>query len=216
MPGVTGRPFPRGGRTQTRRVNLPVEDKRPKVPDGGGSGVSAQRDRVPHDKRGKGGRSSGVHQHCQRPGSTRRAFGNRAAACSSSGVRDGMPHVTRHARREWRIASTDRRRPPRRASRRLPDELTACSTAPGCGRGSAPSPSGWQAVHHPQPLVGVGAHRQRAATDAEQPQAERRRVPGPAVPHHARRRRQAVDRPVPGRQRHGQRGTSRVQPTSGR
>ena len=43
--------FRPGGRgINTQRVNLPVEDKRPKVPDGGGSGVSAQRDRVPHDK----------------------------------------------------------------------------------------------------------------------------------------------------------------------
>ena len=35
---------------QQQRANLPVEDKRPKVPDGGGSGVSAQRDRVPGDR----------------------------------------------------------------------------------------------------------------------------------------------------------------------
>ena len=42
MPGAGGH---KG--VQMQRVNLPVEDKRPKVPDGGGSGVSAQRDRVP-------------------------------------------------------------------------------------------------------------------------------------------------------------------------
>ena len=35
---------------QSALTLAPVEDKRPKVPDGGGSGVSAQRDRVPGDQ----------------------------------------------------------------------------------------------------------------------------------------------------------------------
>ena len=39
-----------GQGVQIQRKRLPVEDKRPKVPDGGGSGVSAQRDRVPGDQ----------------------------------------------------------------------------------------------------------------------------------------------------------------------
>ena len=42
--------YPHGEGVQIQRKRLPVEDKRPKVPDGGGSGVSAQRDRVPGDQ----------------------------------------------------------------------------------------------------------------------------------------------------------------------
>ena len=45
---------------QMQRVNLPVEDKRPKCPDGGGSGVSAQREQMPRVSHSGGG--DGVSQ----------------------------------------------------------------------------------------------------------------------------------------------------------
>ena len=44
---IIGLAISRAQGVQIQRTKLPVEDKRPKVPDGGGSGVSAQRDKIP-------------------------------------------------------------------------------------------------------------------------------------------------------------------------
>ena len=80
--------FWKGGRgVNMGKVNLPVEDKRPKVPDGGGSGVSAQRDRVPRDgmpqvKSTPGGRGVSL----QRTGGT----GNGIPAMPELGGNDGI------------------------------------------------------------------------------------------------------------------------------
>ena len=152
---------------QQQRKIPPVEDKRPKCPDGGGSGVSAQRDQIPRCTTEPGGQGVSMQRVA---------------------VRDGMPMVQQVGGpgRSGATRATARCRHPRR--------LTAAAVVPRHRRAA-------EQGHNLEPLLAVGAHRQRAATDAQQPQAERWRVLGPAVPHHQERRWQAVYRPVPGRHR---------------
>ena len=212
----------------------PVEDKRPKVPDGGGSGVSAQRDRVPGDQMpnvAARGSPGGVSQqraavpHDKRPRIYPRGGGTGVNMQRDNVPGDKIPFVNpmpgARGVSMQRVSVPDKIPLFSNSASGLPsgsgvqiqrrgfqgDNRVRLPEGDGILDGSRLRP--WfraiaerlARVHHPQPRVGMGAYRQRPATDAQQPQAAGWRVPRPAVPHQAQGRRQAVDRSVPGRQR---------------
>ena len=182
------------------RRNLPVEDKRPKVPDGGGSGVSAQRDRVPHDK---------IPLQHHRP-----EWRRLASACSGTRCRTCLPtatvaHVQIHA---WMARALTacrglRQEVHREASARIRKDLHG----DGILDGSRLRPWFRAIAERLARVIILNRSWESALTDSvlqqtpSEPQAERGRVLGPAVPHPAR-----ADggkrsyRPVPGRHRRSQ------------
>ena len=76
-----------------------MEDKRPKVPDGGGSGVSAQRDRVPGDQMPfvqHTGKGQGVQQQRDKMPGMGIKVGGKGVQQQRVAVRDGRPQIAAH------------------------------------------------------------------------------------------------------------------------